>query len=159
MKELFLGLLLLQSIAMAIDEFYFHHKRGLGLWESLGHPLDTLTVIAAFAVIFFFPASEAFKVLFVGLSIFSCVFVTKDEFVHAKLCSWKENWVHAFLFMVHPALFVTAFFIWTNGGGSNFIFGMSFKGFILVHLLLLTSFMMYQLIFWNRKRFYGLVKN
>lgn len=159
MKELFLGLLLLQGLTMAVDEFYFHHKRGLGLWESLGHPMDTMTVIIAFSVIFFFPATGVYKALFVGLSIFSCLFVTKDEFVHQKLCSWQENWVHAFLFMVHPVLFVSAFYLWSNDTGSNFLFGMTFNSFIFIHLLILTFFMMYQLLYWNKERFYGLAKN
>ena len=159
MKELFLGLLLLQGVAMAVDEFYFHHKRGLGLWESIGHPLDTLTVIIAFFVVYLFPAAAGFKVLFIGLSIFSCVFVTKDEFVHQKLCSWQENWVHAFLFMAHPLLFVCAFFIWSGNAHENFFLGLNFKDFIFIHLLVLTSFAMYQLIYWNKKRLYGLIKN
>jgi hypothetical protein len=159
LKELFLGLLILQALTMLVDEFYFHHKRGLGLWESLGHPLDTLTVIAAFSIILFFPATGFFKAVFIGLSIFSCIFVTKDEFVHQKLCSWQENMTHAILFMVHPVLFIGAFYLWSNSTQQNFLFGMTFKDFLKTHLFVLSLFMLYQLLYWNRTRFYGFIKN
>ena len=159
MKILFLSLLLLQAVTMLVDEFYFHHKRGLGLWESLGHPLDTLTVIATFSVVCFFPATLFYKMLYIGLSTFSCFFVTKDEFVHQKLCSWQENWTHALLFMAHPVLFIGAYFLWIESMNSSFLFGLNFKDFIFTHLIILTSFMLYQFLYWNRSRLYGLIKN
>src|SRR5262245_66006812 len=38
----------LQMIFIAVDEIHFHRRRGLPRWERLGHPLDTLTVLACF---------------------------------------------------------------------------------------------------------------
>ena len=159
MKEFFLGLLITQALTMLVDEFYFHHKRGLGLWESLGHPLDTLTVITTFSVLFFFPPTAFFKSLFIGVSIFSCIFVTKDEFVHQKLCSWQENWTHAVLFMIHPMLFICAYLIWVSEPKPSFLFGLGFNQFLQTHLTVLTVFMSYQFFYWNRFRIYELLKN
>ncbi len=45
-SALLLAPLAVQGIAMAVDELHFHRRRGLGRWERLGHPLDTLTVLA-----------------------------------------------------------------------------------------------------------------
>ena len=78
-----------------IDEFYFHVKRGLPKWERIGHPLDTLTVLACFAFILIFPYSSLNLKIYIGLALFSCVFVTKDEFVHKECCPASEQWLHA----------------------------------------------------------------
>jgi len=60
-----MGLLILlpfivQTLVIMIDEFYFHVRRGLPKWERLGHPLDTLTVLACFAFVLFFPCTSFF---------------------------------------------------------------------------------------------------
>ena len=34
-----------QGLAILVDEFWFHHRRGLPRWERLGHPIDTLPLI------------------------------------------------------------------------------------------------------------------
>jgi hypothetical protein len=74
----------LQMICMAVDEIHFHRRRGLPRWERLGHPLDTLTVLACF-VWLLTAAPSAFSLsVYVGLSAFSCLFVTKDEPTHSK---------------------------------------------------------------------------
>jgi len=159
LKELFLTLILLQAFAMLIDEFYFHFKRGLGKWESLGHPLDTLSVLFPFIILVFLEPTGVYKTLYIGLSIFSCVFVTKDEFVHQKLCSWQENWLHAVLFMLHPVLFICAYFLWTSKNYSGYPLGLEFSGFMFLQIIILTSFMLYQIIYWNKGRFYEFIKN
>ena len=69
---------------MMVDEFYFHRQRGLPRWERIGHPLDTLTVLACYACALFLPATANYILLFVGIGIFSCCFVTKDEFIHSN---------------------------------------------------------------------------
>ena len=67
-----------QGLLMAVDEFYFHHRRRLGRWESVGHPLDTLTFIAPLLVALRGPLSEWSIGLYLVLSGFSCLFITKD---------------------------------------------------------------------------------
>ena len=42
--------LLLQAALMAVDEIYFHRRRGLSTWEIWSHPIDTL---AAFICVLF----------------------------------------------------------------------------------------------------------
>ncbi len=141
MLEIFLFTpFILQAIAMIFDELYFHKKRGLGLWEKLGHPLDTLTVIVCFAYIITNTYSENNLYIFMGLSFFSSVFVTKDEFVHTELCDAKENWLHAFLFILHPICFISAAYLWKNNLYMNFIIG---------QLVLLTIVMFYQIFYWS----------
>ena len=102
----------LQGLAMAFDEGYFHRRRGLPRWERIGHPLDTLTVLAAFSWILFTAPSSKGAMVFAALATFSCFFVTKDEWVHSEYCSPGEQWLHGVLFLLHPLIFVAAALIW-----------------------------------------------
>ena len=94
--------LALQAVAMFFDEVLFHRRRGLSRWERVGHPLDTLTVLACFAVAIAAPPVTRWLFAYVALSAFSCLFVTKDEWIHARDCSPAEHWLHAVLFVLHP---------------------------------------------------------
>src|SRR5215471_94772 len=91
----------LQMICMAVDEIHFHRRRGLPRWERLGHPLDTLTVLACFVWL-----------LTAAPSAFSCLFVTKDEPTHSKYCSSGDHWLHAMLFILHPLVLLSAGLLW-----------------------------------------------
>ena len=61
---------------MLVDEFYFHPRRFLPLWERLGHPIDTLSVALCVTYLLGMGASVTTYTI---LSIFSCALVTKDE--------------------------------------------------------------------------------
>src|SRR6266511_3179227 len=98
----------LQTFCMAVDEFYFHRRRGLPRWERLGHPLDTLTALACFVWLLSAAPSALSLSVYVCLSVFSCLFVTKDEPVHSKHCSPNEQWLHALLFSLHPLVLLSA---------------------------------------------------
>lgn len=98
---------------MAIDEFFLHRRRGLGWWERIGHPLDTLSVLGCLVLASFFPMSRENIFIFASCALISCVLVTKDEWVHSRECSGFENWLHAFLFMVHPLILGSALVFWT----------------------------------------------
>lgn len=106
---------LLQGLCMVVDEAYFHERRGLGLWERVGHPLDTLTVLVAFTFLLATTATEDNLLAYVGLGAFSSLFITKDEWVHARESSGAENWLHALLFVLHPVMFVAAGVLWWRG--------------------------------------------
>lgn len=132
---------ILQAVCMFFDELYFHRKRGLGLWEKIGHPLDTLTVIACYLFLYFASFTTENMLIFASLAFFSSVFVTKDEFIHSKLCEPAENWLHAFLFILHPICFLSAALIWrSEGPGSAFIF---------VQSIVLLFVIIYQIIYWS----------
>ena len=92
----------LQTLCMAVDELHFHRQRGLPRWERLGHPLDTLTVVACYAWLFFTPPSTLSITVYAGLSVFSSLFITKDEWVHNRYCGPAECWLHTLLFILHP---------------------------------------------------------
>jgi 2-polyprenyl-6-hydroxyphenyl methylase/3-demethylubiquinone-9 3-methyltransferase len=106
--------LVVQSTAMGFDELYFHRKRGLGLWERVGHPLDTLTVLACMAWLALAAPSPGHLTVYVGLAAFSCLFITKDEVVHARVCAPGEHWVHALLFIVHPLCLASLALLWPS---------------------------------------------
>lgn len=145
---------LIQSLALAVDEFILHHRRGLPRWERWGHPLDTLSVLLVNAIALFFSFSQNFLFLFVLLGFFSCIFVTKDEWVHSKKCSAFEHWLHGILFVCHPLTFVSTSFFWilrdrpTNVG---FDLAASQTGAVVLvgQVLLLSVFFAYQIIYWN----------
>lgn len=132
--------IILQGIVMMIDEFYFHHKRGLPLWEKIGHPLDSLTVISCYLFLVLKNPTETNIKIYIGLCIFSSLFITKDEFVHAKKCEPLENWLHSVLFILHPITLLAAGIIWINQLSSTFL---------IIQLFIILTFMIYQIVFWG----------
>jgi len=83
MKILIFIPIILQGICFFIDEFYYHHQRGLPKWEIIGHPLDTLTVMSVYLFAALTTYSTTNLYVFLALGIFSSLFITKDEFVHS----------------------------------------------------------------------------
>ncbi len=133
----------LQALAMLADEGWYHRRRGLPRWERLGHPLDTLTVALCYAWLCVSRPAEPHALgVYVALAIFSCLFVTKDEGVHTRLCSPGEHWLHAILFVLHPLVFVAFGAIWWWQAAGMFW---------LVHaqLALTCALMIYQLVYWS----------
>ncbi len=114
-----LGLLVapaaLQGAAMLVDELLFNRARGLPKWERIGHPLDTLTVVAAYAWALLHRPTHGALVGYAILAGFSCFFVTKDEPVHSRLCNAGEMWIHALQFVLHPIVFVAFALLWVRG--------------------------------------------
>jgi hypothetical protein len=129
-----------QGIIMTVDEFYFHHKRGLPLWEKIGHPLDSLTILICYSFLVLKIPIELNIKIYIGLSLFSCLFVTKDEFIHTENCEASENWLHSLLFILHPISLLAAGFIWIKQISPIFI---------KAQLLIVFIFMFYQIIFWG----------
>ena len=138
---------LLQMLAMLFDEGVFHRKRGLPRWERLGHPMDTLTVAACYAwLVASSPGPRAIAV-YVGLAAFSCLFITKDEFVHARVCEPRETWLHAVLFVLHPIVFLAFGVLWYRGWYTG-EYGPN--GWILRAQLVATlGFCTYQILYWS----------
>src|SRR5262245_55944652 len=103
---------IIQLVVIGVDEVYFHLKRGLPRWERIGHPLDTLSVLFCFLFVLYIPFSSFALKSYIALAVFSCLFVTKDEFVHKHHCPASENWLHALLFLNHPVVLSALGLIW-----------------------------------------------
>jgi hypothetical protein len=131
---------LLQALVIGVDEGYFHHRRGLPRWERLGHPLDTGTVALGFAFLAVATPRPGTLAAYVALAAASCLFITKDEPVHARLCTPGEHWLHALLFVLHPLVFVGFGVLWWQGGHA---------GLIVAQLALTLVFLAYQVVYWN----------
>jgi len=126
---------------MTVDELVFHRRRGLPRWERLGHPLDTLTVAACYGWLVAVPASHPHALgIYLGMCAFSCLFITKDELVHAKVCEPLETWLHAVLFVLHPIVFLGFGLIWISGNDLWLL-----KGALASTLALMS----YQFVYWN----------
>ena len=141
---------------MAIDEFYFHRKRGLPRWERIGHPLDTLTVVLCLSWILCTRPDRQAVLVFAALAVFSCVFVTKDEPAHRRYCSAEEHWIHAVLFLLHPVVLADAAMLWPavgRGPHAAVLWAVQFSGFerpfLLFSCALMVGFGIYQFVFWN----------
>lgn len=89
----------IQALLMAVDEGYFHRRRGLPRWERIGHPIDTASVLLVQGAILFTDWSVATLVV---LAVLSTLMVTKDEWIHHKECEATETWLHSLLFVIHP---------------------------------------------------------
>lgn len=142
---------------MIFDEGYFHIRRGLPKWERIGHPIDTLSVIVCMLFVLFVPFSNFFLKVYIGLAIFSCILVTKDEFVHKHFCPASENWLHAILFTLHPITLLFAGLIWPVIGGVSIPNWMlilfnnpaALHRFLYGQVFCMIFFFLYQVIFWN----------
>jgi hypothetical protein len=147
----------LQALCIAFDEGYFHYKRGLPKWERIGHPLDTLTVLLCLGWTVFAPFSSLNLKIYIALGAFSCLFVTKDEFVHKEHCPAAESWLHAVLFTLHPLTLALAGMIWYCINAQHpplwlipwFKAPFSLRLFLQGQLSLMTLFLIYQIVLWN----------
>lgn len=146
-----------QSVVILLDEFIFHIKRPLPKWERIGHPLDTLTILICLVFVLLVPYSALNLKVYVGLSLFSCIFVTKDEFVHKHHCPASEQWLHALLFLNHPVLLTAAGMIWAVNSNVElplWLAGMRDQSFMLVlflktQVIAVSLFGLYQVVYWN----------
>ena len=112
MKWLILAPFLLQSALMFVDEFIFHRSRGLSTWERVGHPIDTLSVLAIYLLAYTIDPSPTGFAIGGGLTVFSMILVTKDEAYHQRECSVAEQRCHGLLFGLHPLHFITVLCLW-----------------------------------------------
>lgn len=148
---------LLQSFVILLDEGIFHYRRGLPLWERIGHPLDTLSLLICLGIVLFLPFNSTNLKIFGFFAVLSCLMVTKDEFVHKHHCSGSENWLHALLFILHPITLAIAGMIWPRLQGSPvpawlaaWLDNPAALGYCLYGFTgLIFGFFLYQIIFWN----------
>lgn len=124
---------------MFFDEFYYHHKRRLGKWESIGHPIDSFFFLICFGFCALFQISDFHFYIFIALSIISTLIITKDEWVHSEQSYPTENWLHSILFIIHPVALGALYFAWK----------FNFKTVIQVQAFIIAVFMLYQIIYWN----------
>lgn len=139
MLAIFIVAVGLQAAAMVVDEAVFHRRRELPRWERIGHPLDTLTIIVCLAWLLAVEPSSTNLGVYIGLAAFSCLFVTKDEWVHAKECSAGEQWLHSVLFVLHPIVLFAFGNLWWQGYESPLV----------GQLVVTIAFMTYQVVYWN----------
>jgi hypothetical protein len=133
---------LIQAATMLADEGWCHRRRGLPRWERIGHPLDTLTTALCYGwLVVQRPDAPHALSMYVGLSLFSCLFITKDEFVHSKLCDSLETWLHSVLFVMHPIVLLSFGILWISGG-APWVFE--------VQLFLTLAFASYQVVYWSK---------
>jgi hypothetical protein len=148
--------LLFQGLAILVDEFYFHHKRGLPRWERWGHPLDTLVSFFCLLFLLFVSFSEKSLLVYFLICLASCFFVTKDERVHTKECGAAENWLHAVLFLMHPLIFVSFGLMWYFDSYEMKLapwgFHLPFEAVLKGQLVVTGAFGLYQWIYWNYLR-------
>ncbi len=136
---------IIQAIVIFLDEWLYHLKRGLPKWERIGHPLDTLSIIACMVFVLVIPYEASWIKFYVALGIFSCLLVTKDEFVHKHHCPAGEHWLHAILFINHSILITAMGFMWPHLSEP----GEFLRPFLWSQAALATLFFLYQVIYWN----------
>ncbi|KYG69240.1 hypothetical protein AZI87_08525 [Bdellovibrio bacteriovorus] len=127
-----------QGAAILFDEFFFHRKRGLPKWEVIGHPIDTMTVIACLLFLAFMERTPTTEIIYYVMATISCICVTKDEWVHRKFCSAEEMWLHAVLFMMHPLSLFVAMYEWEDSRAAF----VAVAGGVFV-------FLVYQVVYWG----------
>jgi hypothetical protein len=131
--------LLLQALAMLVDELHFHRQRGLPRWERIGHPLDTLSVLGCYGVALCWAPGDESLTAYALLATLSCLLVTKDEWLHAARCKPAEQWLHAVLFVLHPIVLGAGALLWVRH--ERVLLGSAAS--------LTAGFGAYQLLYWN----------
>lgn len=147
---------IIQTIVIFIDEYYFHIKRGLPRWERIGHPLDTFSVLLCLLFVLCVPYSIGALKAYIGLAIFSCLLVTKDEFVHKHHCPASEQWLHALLFLNHPIVLTSLGITWliieeakSPAWVAHLDHSPLLYPFLITQTIFITLFLFYQIIYWN----------
>ena len=146
--------ILLHGTFMMVDEFYFHHKRGLPKWERIGHPIDTLFALVCFAIVIFLPQTKINLILFFIAFVLSCFIVIKDEAQHLKFCCKYEQFIHAFVFILHPIFLFNVFLSWSSFSPAYFqildiLSSPSIKFLVMLQVGSICLFLLYQIIYWN----------
>lgn len=145
----------LQVLWIAIDEFYCHHQRKLPRWERIGHPLDTITVLACLFWILYIPPTATSVRVYLALSIFSSLFVLKDDDVHYRECGVFERWLHTFVLTLHPVVLLSAGLLWPalHNQAAHFYDLIQYHGFehsfLAFETTMIVLFLFYQTIYWN----------
>jgi hypothetical protein len=124
---------------MVVDELYFHRARGLPRWERIGHPLDTLSVLACYALALSLAPTWEHLPAYVVAAALSCLLITKDELVHAERCQPLEQWLHAVLFVLHPIVLGVGALLWWKEE----------RTLLWLSTLLTAGFGAYQVLYWN----------
>jgi hypothetical protein len=105
-----------QSSLIAIDEFVCHRMRTLPKWELIGHPIDTFCLWIYLIALRFLDSSSQWPLIGTAiLGLVSCFIITKDEWVHKEHATAFENWLHAMLFVLHPAVVLLYYYLWYEG--------------------------------------------
>jgi hypothetical protein len=143
----------IQIVAIGLDETIYHLKRDLPKWERIGHPLDTLSVIACILFVLLIPYRPELIKYYIGLAVFSCLLITKDEFVHKHHCPAGEHWLHALLFVNHSLLLSLMGLMWpklTMPELSSWLPSVEIvTPFLWIQAILASIFCLYQIIYWN----------
>jgi hypothetical protein len=144
----------LQTVSMAADEFYFHRRRGLPRWERVGHPIDTLGVLACLGWLMFAAPRPSTAGVYTALAVASSLLVTKDESVHRRLCGSGEQWLHAVLFLLHPLVLLAAGLLWPAlHGEEGVVPWIRYTGFETTFVKAFgaatATFAVYQIVYWN----------
>ncbi|MCO4754873.1 MAG: hypothetical protein KC478_10360 [Bacteriovoracaceae bacterium] len=142
MQNLWIIIWPIQALLMFLDEFYFHRRRGLGRWERIGHPIDTAVFLSCFIYPLLFEHNDKAAISYMALALISTLIITKDEWVHHKECNLIEQWLHTFLFIIHPIAIFATYLCWSS---SN-LFP------VYLQACLIFSFLIYQIYFWNFRR-------
>lgn len=128
---------ILHGLLMFVDEFHYHHRRGLERWESAGHPVDTLFFLACF--VYALTVNPSHIAGFAVLAILSALIITKDEFVHAEQCPGGEQLLHALLFIIHPVALYMLYLAWTQ----------DLMLLVRIQTAIILLFGIYQVVYWD----------
>lgn len=127
-----------QGAVILFDEFFFHRNRVVPRWERIGHPIDSFTVLACLLFLALAERTPTTEIIYASMALTSCLCITKDEWVHRKLCSAEEMWLHSILFILHPLVLFAGMGEWEDS--RPLILGAAGGVFV---------FMVYQITYWN----------
>jgi hypothetical protein len=117
-----LGIFAVYGLILFIDEFAFHRRKGLA--ERRSQALDTFWMAACAGVVSFVEYGDMPRLVFGGLSLISMIWMTRNQFEHARHATPGEHYLHSLQFVLHPILLITLMAVWQFIDGAGLVVGM-----------------------------------
>lgn len=146
----------LQSLAMGLDEGWFHPRRTVPRQEWLGHALDTAVFLLCLDCPLLLAPTAPHLGQYAVVAVLSSLLVTKDELGPHLACTGGEHWVHAVLFLLHPLVLLATACLWFAPrllqAGFPMPSATAARDLLGAQALLVGAFLLFQLLFGAGRR-------
>ncbi len=136
---------ILHSLLFFYDESLLNKKRELTKFENISVYIDGFFFLVPVAMTLFTNYDSKFNMIYLIMSIFSCLSIIKNELFYTDL-SKRERLVHAALYVLHPLILYAFHESWKQDFFKN---NMTYWMLQLGYFILCVKAITYHVIYWN----------
>ena len=137
---------MIHGILFAYDEYILHKKRSLSQKEVNSGLIDGVLFLSTVAMTLFTSFSSTLSIVYISLSLLSCLAIIKHEYFLPKEISVKERLIHVTLYILHPLILYAFYISWKlNFFGTNLTYWMLQLGYFALGFKAIS----YHVIYWN----------